>query len=164
MLRQAILTSVLATALAACAGHRASSISVSPVVATQLRSTYACVVNVIASAGYPIVTNEQRFSVRGQIREEIGAENPRVQGAQVGGAGFGVREQPADEGTPYTLDGVSAGVKVDDATGRVVVVAGAYTGSGLTRKSGYVSRPASLRGTSTANQARACADGVRSSD
>jgi len=166
MIRRVVVPAVsaaLALTVSACATHRAS-VDVSPQVASQMRSTYACVVDAFQTAGYPVVTNEEKLNVHGQIRDEVSSGDPAVQGSNVGGAGFGVERKPADEGTPFTVDGVSGGVKIDEATGRVVVVAGGYTGAGLTRKSGYVSRPASARGNTAVNNAKACARGEQSSD
>lgn len=154
---------LLAVTLVACATHRPST-TVSPAIASQMRTTYACVVDAFETAGYPVVRNDEKLNVHGQIRNEVSTADPAVQGSNVAGAGFGQGRRPADEGTPFTVDGVSGGVKIDEASGRIVVVAGGYTGAGLTRKSGYLSRPASARGNTAIAHAKACAELTQSSE
>jgi hypothetical protein len=127
-------------------------------VAAQLHSTYECVVDAIADAGYPVATNEKKLFVRGQIREEASPGSTMLNGSNVGGSAYGQKREKADEDTPYTVDGVSAGVKVDESSGRVIVVAGGYTGAARTRKSGYVAQPASARGNLAVSHAQACAE------
>lgn len=124
--------------------------------ASRLDAAYDCVVEAIADAGYPVRRSDKNHVVSGWIRENVGAEDSRVQGDRVGG--IGGKREAGEEGTPYIIDAVVAGVSVNKQTGRLQVTTEAYTGSALTARSGYVKRPASARGVSAANQARACAD------
>ena len=126
--------------------------------ASRLDAAFDCVVLAIADAGYPVRRNDKNHVVSGWIRENVGAEDSRVQGDRVGGSGS--RRRVGDEGTPYVIDAVVAGVGVNPQTGRLQVTTEAYTGAALTARSGYVKRPASARGVSAANHARACADGA----
>ena len=123
--------------------------------ARQLDAAYDCVVEAITDAGYPVRRNDQRRVVFGWIRENVGAEDSRVQGDRVGG--IGSKREAGEAGTPYVIDAVVAGVSVNKQTGRLEVTTEAYTGAALTARSGYVKRPASARGVSAANHARACA-------
>jgi hypothetical protein len=136
----------------------ASAISANAAVpgTSRLDAAYDCVVEAITDAGYPVRQSEQRRIVFGWVRENVGAEDSRVQGDRVGG--LGSKREAGEEGTPYVIDAVVAGVSVNKQTGRLQVTTEAYTGAALTARSGYVKRPASARGVSAANQARACAD------
>ena len=124
--------------------------------ASQLDAVYDCVVEAIADGGYPVRRSDKRRVVSGSIRDNVGAEDSRVQGDRVGG--IGSKREAGEEGTPYVIDAVVAGVSVDKKTGRLQVKTDTYTGAALTSRSGYVKRPASARGVSAANHARACAN------
>jgi hypothetical protein len=135
---------------------RAISAKASAPTASQLDAAYDCAIEAIADAGYPVRRSDQRRVVSGQIRDNVGAEDSRVQGDRVGGTGS--KREAGEEGTPYVIDAVVAGVSVNKRTGRLQVTTEAYTGAALTSRSGYVKRPASARGVSAANHARACAN------
>ena len=135
----------------------ASSANAAAPSARQLDAAYDCVAEAIADGGYRVRRNDQRRGVIGSIRDEVGAEDSRVQGEWVGGT-TSRHARTAREATPYVIDVAVASVRVDPTNGRLQVTTEAYTGAGLTARGGWIKRPASARGMSVTNQARACAD------
>ena len=156
MPRNTLIAALLLTS-AGCATNRAATPTVTPEVGQQMRATYTCVVDAIAEAGYPVAAEEGKLTVIAHIRQELAPNDQSLQEPRTGGSGYGTREKAEDAGTPYSVDGVQAIVALDRRTGRIVVETEGYTGAALTRKSGYVKRPASARGNLAMKNARACA-------
>lgn len=166
MSAKAPLLMLVAATISGCAAQRTQPKNASTVTDEQLRASYSCVVEALASAGYPVRESANlagksgklllsKLQVWGQLREWVSTQDPAVQGENVGGAGS--KRSAGEAGTPYTVDGVYARVRLGNRSDQPAIEVSAYTGAGLTARSGYVQRPASSRGLSAITHARACA-------
>ena len=161
MLRRPMLFSVFALSVVGCAapGH---TTRLAPETASQLKATYSCVRDVIASRGYSRSAYDNGLAVSGKIREDVAdatATHSVADARNIVSVGM---SEPPKTGGGYTLDLVSASVRLD-GSGQVVVDADASTGVGATAQSGYTPRAASGTGKATASDARACATSARAS-
>jgi len=145
----------------ACAGHRTSPLTTSSPSTEELNAAYSCVVEAVANEGYPVTTNEAKLTVSSQIRENVGPQDRRLHGVNVDTMSSSSRRGTGEDLAPYSVDGVSARVVVDDRTGRLRVDAEAYTGSAVSARLGYVKRPASARGLAAVTHARTCVEAVQ---
>jgi hypothetical protein len=162
MLRRPMLLGVFALSAVGCAAPSRTA-KIAPETASQMEATYSCVRDVISSRGYALSAYDKGFAVSGKIRDDVpDATATRSVADARNIASVGMTEPPKTGGG-YTLDMVSASVRLDPATRQVVVDADASTGVGATAQSGYSPRAASSTGKSTANDARACAATARAS-
>src|SRR5699024_7156432 len=102
------------------------------------------------------------FAVSGKIREDVPdatATHSVADARNIVSVGM---SEPPKTGGGYTLDLVSASVRLD-GSGQVVVDADASAGGGATAQSGYTPRAASSTGKATASGARARAARARAS-
>ena len=162
MLRKPVMLSVLALSVVGCAapGH---TTRLAPETASQLKATYSCVRDVMARGGYSLSAYDNGLAVSGKIREDVAdatATHSVADARNIVSVGM---SEPPKRGGGYTLDMVSASVRVDPSTRQVVVDADASTGVGATPQSGYTPRAASATGKMTVNEARACAESARAS-
>jgi hypothetical protein len=162
MMRRPMILSALALSAVGCAvpGH---TTKLAPETASQLKATYSCVRDAIASRGYSLSAYDTGFLVSGKIREDMPdatATHSVAEARSIVSVGL---SEPTKTGGGYTLDLISARVGVDPSTHQVVVDANASTGVGATAQSGYTPRAASGTGKMTVYEARACAGSARAS-